>query len=364
MDKELNCIVIGNNPRHAKIFNYFCGTVYLAIDREKSIQNRLSNDINEFNCIAVNNKTRLFKYVRRIHEIRKWTKLYGVDIIFTNTKFDLICSKIACCRKKKKPLIICTFHNSLAWQNKNKVKLLSHLIDICSDGCVCLSEKVYDVLSKNIKKEKLLFQPNTIDSSGISHKTNYKFKNNHPIRIVYIATIYDNKNQLFALKVLNRLKNDFSISIDFIGEILNDDYYSMLIKFIKDNNLVNNVCFKGSIDNCYLKNNLLYTYDLYFSPSLLEMSPLNILEAKASGLPIVASHAFGQQDLLDNGFDGLLYEDGNEGDAFEKISILLKDEPTRRRIGENAYLNSTIKNNMFIASEEMESFVKRLCKER
>ena len=50
------------------------------------------------------------------------------------------------------------------------------------------------------------------------------------------------------------------------------------------------------------------TYDIYVCPSLMEMSPYNVLEAKSAALPIVATRLGGIPDLIINNVNGLLVD--------------------------------------------------------
>lgn len=360
MKKNYNCLIIGNNTRHAFIFHYFCSNVFLAIDRNRSIKNRLTNEIENYHILYTNDNKKLFKYVHRIIEIKKWVKTNDVSIIFTNTKFDLICCKIALLFNKHKPLILCTFHNSLAWENTFKIKLMAFIIKRCSDGCICLASQLYAILNNYIPSNRLLYQPNSIDCSNISCKESYVLLATKPIDIVYVATIYKDKNQIFALQVVLSLICKYNIHMHFIGEITDEVYYQSLIDFINKNNLSSLVTFHGSVKNEDLRSKLLKDFDIYFSPSIKEMSPVNILEAKACGLPIVASHAFGQQDLIEDGIDGLLYEDGNLADASSKIQRIISDVNIRTQLGKNAINSSFVLKTPEIYSKELYNFISKL----
>ena len=52
----------------------------------------------------------------------------------------------------------------------------------------------------------------------------------------------------------------------------------------------------------------LYYADVFLSTSLYEGLPLSILEAMSVGLPIIASNVVGNQDTVENGISGYLYD--------------------------------------------------------
>lgn len=68
--------------------------------------------------------------------------------------------------------------------------------------------------------------------------------------------------------------------------------------------------FHGRIDAEELSN-LLISSDIYIHVSHIENSPNSVCEAMLLGMPIIASFAGGTASLLENGKEGLLYQDGD-----------------------------------------------------
>lgn len=81
--------------------------------------------------------------------------------------------------------------------------------------------------------------------------------------------------------------------------------------------------------------------DLYVAPSLEDSFNLPVLEAMASGLPVIVSACAGISDWIRDGVDGILLR--NPRDATELASALrtlLRDPVAMRRIGETAVLTA------------------------
>ena len=78
------------------------------------------------------------------------------------------------------------------------------------------------------------------------------------------------------------------------------------------------------------------TLDLVVLPSWHEGTPLTILEAMASGVPVVATAVGGVPELVAAGVTGLLFEAGNEADGGEAVLELAQDADRRRRMGREA----------------------------
>jgi glycosyltransferase involved in cell wall biosynthesis len=76
--------------------------------------------------------------------------------------------------------------------------------------------------------------------------------------------------------------------------------------------------------------------ELFVLPSLWEGFPIVLLEAMASGLPIVATAVDGVLEMVSDGRNALLVPPGDPGLLAQAVTRVLHDENLRRRLGENA----------------------------
>ncbi|MDP9412361.1 MAG: glycosyltransferase family 4 protein [Actinomycetota bacterium] len=74
--------------------------------------------------------------------------------------------------------------------------------------------------------------------------------------------------------------------------------------------------------------------DVLVVPSLTEGAPLTVLEAMASGVPVVASAVGGIPDQVRHGKEGLLVRPGDPGALCDALVELLRDPARARRLGE------------------------------
>jgi len=86
-----------------------------------------------------------------------------------------------------------------------------------------------------------------------------------------------------------------------------------------------------------------YLYPLasvFILPSYSESFPMTILEAMASGLPVVASRVGGIPEMIRDRQDGVLFEPGNPLVMAESILRILSDKTLSDRTGDNARIRA------------------------
>ena len=76
--------------------------------------------------------------------------------------------------------------------------------------------------------------------------------------------------------------------------------------------------------------------DIFVFPSNYEGSSLALVEAMASGLPIIASKIDVLREIVDDGIDGILVENKNRMKLAEAISSLMDNAELRSYLGRNA----------------------------
>ena len=75
------------------------------------------------------------------------------------------------------------------------------------------------------------------------------------------------------------------------------------------------------------------TGDIFLFPSTTETLGMAMIEALASGLPVVAARSGASHEVVDEGKTGLLYEPDSEEDLVSCVSRLSDDEGLRRKMG-------------------------------
>ncbi|WP_460687291.1 glycosyltransferase family 4 protein [Niabella aquatica] len=103
---------------------------------------------------------------------------------------------------------------------------------------------------------------------------------------------------------------------------------------------------QGITNNCILEgptNDILSKYAASSCSVLTSKNegfPMVIIEAMSCGLPVVSyTCPCGPKDIINDGIDGFLVENGNEAQLVEKICAIIENEEMRKKMGENAKHN-------------------------
>ena len=156
------------------------------------------------------------------------------------------------------------------------------------------------------------------------------------INIAYIARICEQKG--------------FSILVDFIKQIQETPVYQgrLVLNIFGSGDPESNAVLRGfaakldcvryfgHVENIYI-NWVLDRTDLLFSPSRWDVSPFNVLEAQARGVPVFALDIPGAADIIENGETGVLAKDAQELFAEVRKYVDGKYNFVRVKIQENLF---------------------------
>ncbi len=101
--------------------------------------------------------------------------------------------------------------------------------------------------------------------------------------------------------------------------------------------------------------------DIYLLPSLFEGTPLTLVEAMFSGLPVVTTATCGMKDLIEEGRNGLLVPLRSPGSIVAAVNRLLGDPDLRRGLGEAARREALEKYTWGRVAEPVQEVYERLC---
>jgi len=151
--------------------------------------------------------------------------------------------------------------------------------------------------------------------------------------IVVVATFKEQKGHSFLIEAASSLANKFpNLLILFLGD---GELREALEKQTKDRGLDGTIKFLGTQEDIpeYLS-----ASDMFVLPSLWEGLPMALMEAMASGLPIVATSVSGSKQAVLPGVTGILVPPGNVEELEKGINYLLSNPDIGKQMGAAARL--------------------------
>lgn len=107
--------------------------------------------------------------------------------------------------------------------------------------------------------------------------------------------------------------------------------HSRLQALVAEFGLDASVRFSGRIDNADIPQ-LYASADCLINPSTVDNMPISILEAFASGVPVVSTCAGGVPDMLEDGVSGMLAPIGDDAAMAEKVLTILETPSLAARL--------------------------------
>lgn len=206
---------------------------------------------------------------------------------------------------------------------------------------ICVGEKERAEIQKQFPDKKVIHLPNGVAPEKFSNGNGAVFRRKHGIDekafvLLTVGRIDPQKNQMLAVNMLLELiKINPDIHLLLIGHITNDEYHIRIADAVKANGLENRVTIIPGINSA--SSDLADAYkaaNIFLLPSIHEPFGIVILEAWASGLPVLASRVGGVPSFVEDQQDGLLFESGNEEDFINTFRALLNSPQKAREMAE------------------------------
>jgi glycosyltransferase involved in cell wall biosynthesis len=210
--------------------------------------------------------------------------------------------------------------------------LVKYLWDDC-DALVAVSQGLRDQtlnIHQDLNKQITVI-PNGVDLDEFKPVSS---PSGNPFTILVVSRLIRRKGIEYLLDAVRLLRERSTQPVQLL--IAGDGLFREGLKRrVKENNLENIVTFLGSIPHEKLPA-IYQQADLFCLPSLAEGMANVILEALASGLPIIATKTSGSLELVHPEVNGLLVQKADPADLMEKILILLNDPLKRRDFGQKS----------------------------
>jgi glycosyltransferase involved in cell wall biosynthesis len=149
-------------------------------------------------------------------------------------------------------------------------------------------------------------------------------------RILYVGRLHELKNIDLLLGAVAALRGDgVAATVDLVGDGPAKPGLEVLAQTL---GLAAHVTWHGWRSKDDVAE--LYRHATCFvNPSRYEGMPNTVLEAMASGLPVVASDVGGNNDLVVHGETGMLFDLSDAGALARELGMLAANRPLGRRLG-------------------------------
>lgn len=187
-----------------------------------------------------------------------------------------------------------------------------------------IEEQMYETY--NIKNIETIYNPVDIDR----YLNERKYDEKEEFVFVAVGRLVKQKNHQLLINSFYRVaQNMGNVKLKIIGDgELKED----LMNLTKELKIDKSVEFLGNIKNV---ETYLQSSDVFVLSSIYEGLPLSVLEAMASGLPIIATNVGGVPDIVcDN---GILVESNDLDNLSNEMMLIAKDNKRRKELGYKSF---------------------------
>jgi glycosyltransferase involved in cell wall biosynthesis len=205
-----------------------------------------------------------------------------------------------------------------------------------ADGAHTFSRDVWNILQLkyNLESDRTAYIPNGVESRFFVPR---RYDCAGPLKLLYAGTWLDQRGIFYIRDALERLAVLLpGVTMTFAGcgcpaEMIRDFFGSKLASTV----IVRPVVPSDQMQE------LLCEHDVFLFPSLMEGLPCVLMEAMATGMPVITTETCGMTDVVENGFNGLLIPPANAAAIEEAVLRLAESRDLRERLGQAAQQTMT-----------------------
>jgi glycosyltransferase involved in cell wall biosynthesis len=197
------------------------------------------------------------------------------------------------------------------------------------DAFIFLSEELKRKAEHFLPASKTFVAFNPIDEEiicsveEVNKKISEKKGSRDKLIILYLSNMIASKGYMDVAKAADILKktNDINFTIHFIGRWNNKNDEKVMLDYIEENGLTEDIILHGKItDRQIIKKQLLQS-DLFILPTYypVEAQPRSIIEAINAATPVIATNHASIPEMIENGKDGIIVNKQNPGEIAQAI---------------------------------------------
>ena len=272
--------------------------------------------------------------------------LKNIDLILSEERHNGVASLLF---SRRLPVVF-HIHNAYPIIAREGASLMNYGVDhamtktaaAISRHVITGSNQIKDALiGEGIPDNKVTVIPNAVDLDNFNpHVSGDAVRKKYDLTgkrvLLFVGRISPFKGLTEALKAVSMLDKKFrDVTFLIVGPKFGEVYFRGLLNLVNELDLKERVIFTGKMSHADLPQ-FYAASDVFLFPTKGEgNSPLALLEAMASGVPIISSKIPSINEILSQG-EGILIDTRDPRDISEAIAKLLEDSTTRLKLGENA----------------------------
>lgn len=205
---------------------------------------------------------------------------------------------------------------------------------------LCVGKTEYRKTLERFPRKRVLYMPNGVDAERYRHGDGLAFRKRWKIgasaRVVMtVGRIDPQKNQKVLLELLPRLRQSHpDAHLLIVGHVTHETYYGELLRLVASLPDGSVTIIPGLDPETNELVDAYHAADCFVLPSVHEPFGIVILEAWASGLPVVANAVGGIPGFVEDGCSGLLCDPQDSGSLLHSISTVLAQFGLSRELAE------------------------------
>lgn len=302
--KKPKLLYVASTASHLKRFH----VPYLeALSKEADVYRMASGDETLDFCIPFEKNMLSLANVRTIFKIRRILKKNQFDAVILNTSLAAFLVRAAMIGMRRRPYVHNIVHGYLFDEpirsKKDRIlRLCEKIVRRKTDAISVMNEADLAITQRNrlSRGENASFMYGMgvdLDVGTLTRNTELRvqYASEEDLLCMFVGELSARKNQTFLIEGTKLLRErGIPMKLMLLGEGAERE---ALEAQIASSDLLNHVFLLGNREPVLP---YLAAADLYVSASKIEGLPFNVMEAMACGLPIIASSAKGQTDLLSN----------------------------------------------------------------
>lgn len=286
---------------------------------------------NKYNIKLLSIKNSLKELPINIIKINKWVKGNEIEIINTHGVISgligLLIKRI--CKVK----LVATVHSDLKYDFQSQKKVIYELIENTvikrADKVVTVSENLKMKLQERTNVSNII---TIYNGMNIEESIELKKKNNEKFEVCCVGRLEKVKNIDFLIDGIAILKSEGTlIRCNIIGDGTQKSHLELKVKQLGLKDTISLLGYKKNVNEYIANSNLL------IMTSIMEGIPMTIIEAFANRTAVLASDVGGISEMIQDNFNGILFEGGNLEMFCNKLKSVINKEIDLSYIEKNAY---------------------------